>query len=121
MYPMYSLRKVNRPKTCVTIAVYKAIKIYYGLTRVRGPGIFGFRDPFFLLKGKGRLLSAICKDTHPNSCHSVLVLVMAKTKDEADEDEAAWTPDNVAYQASSPDEEALVVGAKGQGISLCSH
>eukprot|EP00667_Euglena_gracilis_P002904 EG_transcript_2910 len=45
-------------------------------------------------------------------CHTV----MAKPREGAEEDEAVWTPDNVGYQASSPDEEALVMGAKGQGF-----
>lgn len=45
-------------------------------------------------------------------CHTV----MAKPREGPEEDEASWAPENVAYQASSPDEEALVVGAKGQGF-----
>eukprot|EP00993_Chasmostoma_nieuportense_P002620 NODE_33_length_3995_cov_36.399173_g30_i0.p1 GENE.NODE_33_length_3995_cov_36.399173_g30_i0~~NODE_33_length_3995_cov_36.399173_g30_i0.p1 ORF type:complete len:1219 (+),score=320.18 NODE_33_length_3995_cov_36.399173_g30_i0:183-3839(+) len=46
-------------------------------------------------------------------CHTVT----AKPKDGGEPDSpASWRNGNVAYQASSPDEDALVMGAKGSGF-----
>eukprot|EP00668_Euglena_longa_P018073 GGOE01022581.1.p1 GENE.GGOE01022581.1~~GGOE01022581.1.p1 ORF type:complete len:1289 (-),score=411.61 GGOE01022581.1:579-4445(-) len=46
--------------------------------------------------------------THLAICHTLLAKVPAGTVD--------WTPNTVQYQASSPDELALVMGAKGAGF-----
>eukprot|EP01006_Ploeotia_vitrea_P042438 TRINITY_DN66629_c0_g1_i1.p1 TRINITY_DN66629_c0_g1~~TRINITY_DN66629_c0_g1_i1.p1 ORF type:complete len:1318 (+),score=104.39 TRINITY_DN66629_c0_g1_i1:249-3956(+) len=45
-------------------------------------------------------------------CHTV----MAKPKEGSEADASNWTQQNVVYKASSPDEEALVIGARGSGF-----
>eukprot|EP00668_Euglena_longa_P002162 GGOE01002504.1.p1 GENE.GGOE01002504.1~~GGOE01002504.1.p1 ORF type:complete len:1264 (-),score=465.29 GGOE01002504.1:496-4287(-) len=45
---------------------------------------------------------------HLAVCHTLLAKVPPDTEE--------WTPESVQYQASSPDELALVLGAKGQGF-----
>eukprot|EP01012_Entosiphon_sulcatum_P029470 TRINITY_DN3592_c0_g2_i1.p1 TRINITY_DN3592_c0_g2~~TRINITY_DN3592_c0_g2_i1.p1 ORF type:complete len:1641 (+),score=299.86 TRINITY_DN3592_c0_g2_i1:355-4923(+) len=49
---------------------------------------------------------------HLAVCHTV----MAKPREGDEADEKAWHKSNLQYQASSPDEEALVIGAKGSGF-----
>eukprot|EP00668_Euglena_longa_P034865 GGOE01044759.1.p1 GENE.GGOE01044759.1~~GGOE01044759.1.p1 ORF type:complete len:1221 (-),score=464.12 GGOE01044759.1:614-4276(-) len=51
---------------------------------------------------------------HLALCHSVI----SQPRDGDEGDSEAWRPDNLIYQASSPDEEALVCGAKGMGFTF---
>ena len=49
-------------------------------------------------------------------CLSVCHTVMAKPAEGDPNDPFVWNKKNTVYQASSPDEHALVIGAKGSGF-----
>eukprot|EP00667_Euglena_gracilis_P000434 EG_transcript_434 len=51
---------------------------------------------------------------HLALCHSVI----SQPREGDEGDPEVWRPDNLIYQASSPDEEALVVGAKAMGFTF---